>query len=97
MSDILNLAMPFFGLILLGVFAARRWQGGEQGLAWLNIFLVYFALPALIFLVVSAVVLICNLSPVVWLLTCILLSVMWTVLVGYKQYRTTRRQESDHC
>lgn len=53
MSDILNLAMPFFGLILLGVFAARRWQGGEQGLAWLNIFLVYFALPALIFLVVS--------------------------------------------
>lgn len=53
MSDILNLAMPFFGLILLGVFAARRWQGGEQGLAWLNVFLVYFALPALIFLVVS--------------------------------------------
>jgi predicted permease len=53
MSDILNLAMPFFGLILLGVFAARRWHGGEQGLAWLNIFLVYFALPALIFLVVS--------------------------------------------
>lgn len=53
MSDILNLAMPFFGLILLGVFAARRWRGGEQGLAWLNIFLVYFALPALIFLVVS--------------------------------------------
>ena len=41
-------------LILLGVVAARRWQAGEQGLAWLNIFLVYFALPALIFLVVSA-------------------------------------------
>lgn len=53
MSDILNLAMPFFGLILLGVFAARRWEAGEQGLVWLNIFLVYFALPALIFLVVS--------------------------------------------
>lgn len=53
MSDILNLAMPFFGLILLGVFAARRWDVGEQGLGWLNIFLVYFALPALIFLVVS--------------------------------------------
>lgn len=54
MSDILNLAMPFFGLILLGVFAARRWEVGEQGLAWLNVFLVYFALPALIFLVVAA-------------------------------------------
>ncbi len=54
MSDILNLAMPFFGLILLGVIAARRWNLGEQGLAWLNVFLIYFALPALIFLVVSA-------------------------------------------
>lgn len=54
MSEILNLAMPFFGLILLGVFASRRWNVGEEGLAWLNIFLVYLALPALIFLVVAA-------------------------------------------
>jgi malonate transporter len=54
MSDILNLALPFFGLILLGVVAARRWQPGEQGLAWLNIFVIYFALPALIFQVVAA-------------------------------------------
>lgn len=54
MSEILNLALPFFGLILLGVVASRRWQVGEQGLAWLNVFLVYFALPSLIFLVVAA-------------------------------------------
>lgn len=54
MTEILNLAMPFFGLILLGVVASRRWHAGEHGLAWLNIFLVYFALPSLIFLVVSA-------------------------------------------
>lgn len=54
MSEIVNLAMPFFALIFLGVMAARRWHAGEQGLAWLNIFLVYFALPSLIFLVVSA-------------------------------------------
>ena len=54
MSEILNLALPFFGLILLGVVASRRWHAGEQGLAWLNIFLVYFSLPALIFLVVAA-------------------------------------------
>lgn len=54
MSEIVSLAFPFFALILLGVIAARHWQLGEQGLAWLNIFLVYFALPALIFLVVSA-------------------------------------------
>jgi predicted permease len=54
MSEIINLALPFFALILLGVIAARRWHVGEHGLAGLNIFLVYFALPALIFLVVSA-------------------------------------------
>lgn len=54
MTEILNLAMPFFGLILLGVIASRRWNVGEHGLAWLNIFLVYFALPSLIFLVVAA-------------------------------------------
>jgi malonate transporter len=54
MSEILNLALPFFGLILLGVIASRRWHAGEQGLVWLNIFLVYFSLPALIILVVAA-------------------------------------------
>ncbi len=54
MAEILNLALPFFGLILLGVIASRYWHAGEHGLAWLNIFLVYFSLPALIFLVVAA-------------------------------------------
>ncbi len=54
MAEILNLALPFFGLIGLGVIASRGWHGTELGLAWLNIFLVYFSLPALIFLVVSA-------------------------------------------
>ena len=53
MSEILNLALPFFGLIVLGVIASRRWHADEQGLAWLNIFLVYFSLPSLIFLVVA--------------------------------------------
>jgi malonate transporter and related proteins len=54
MLEILDLALPFFGLILLGVVAARHWGRGEEGLVWLNIFLVYFALPALIFRTVAA-------------------------------------------
>ncbi len=49
MAEILNLSLPFFGLILLGFIAARLWREGEQGLRWLNIFLIFFALPALIF------------------------------------------------
>lgn len=53
MIQIVNLAMPFFGLILLGLLAARLWRKGEDGLAWINIFLVWFALPALIFKVIA--------------------------------------------
>ncbi len=54
MTEILNLAMPFFGLIALGVLATRFWRAGEEGLAWINIFVIYFALPALIFVVIAA-------------------------------------------
>lgn len=53
MTTILDLAFPFFALILFGFLAARVWGHGEAGLQWLNIFLVWFALPALIFLVVA--------------------------------------------
>jgi malonate transporter and related proteins len=53
MIEILNIAMPFFGLILLGVIAGRIWNKGEEGLAWLNIYVLYFALPPLIFMVVA--------------------------------------------
>jgi malonate transporter len=54
LAEILDLALPFFGLVVLGVLAARIWAVGELGLEWLNIFLIWFALPALIFLVVAA-------------------------------------------
>lgn len=54
MAEILDLALPFFGLIALGVVAARIWAVGDEGLEWLNIFLIRFALPSLIFLVVAA-------------------------------------------
>jgi malonate transporter and related proteins len=53
MIEILNVALPFFGLILLGVVAGRIWARSEEGLTWLNIFVLYFALPPLIFTVVA--------------------------------------------
>lgn len=53
MIAILNLALPFFGLIFLGMAATKLRPFGEEGLAWLNVFVFYFALPALIFLLVS--------------------------------------------
>ena len=53
MQDIIALATPFFGMILLGYVAARIFKRPEAGLAWLSIFLVYFALPALFFRLVA--------------------------------------------
>ena len=51
---ILNLALPFFALIAAGYLAAKIFRIPEEELGWLNILIVYFALPALIFLTVAA-------------------------------------------
>ncbi|WP_026381065.1 AEC family transporter [Afifella pfennigii] len=53
MSDVIGLALPFFGLIFLGYVAGRIWREEEKALAWLNIFVIYFALPALFFQLIS--------------------------------------------
>src|SRR5258707_7885575 len=53
MADILNLAIPYFGLIFIG-FACGKGKGlPEAGLAWMICFLVYFPLPALLFGIMS--------------------------------------------
>ena len=53
MADVAGLALPFFGVIFFGYFAGRIWRKDESGLAWLNIFVIYFALPALFFQLIS--------------------------------------------
>ena len=53
MADILNLALPYFGLIFIG-FACGKTKGlPESGLAWMNFFLLYVSLPALLFGIMS--------------------------------------------
>ncbi|MEH2626981.1 malonate transporter [Bradyrhizobium sp. AZCC 1719] len=53
MADILNLALPYFGLIFIG-FACGKAKGlPESGLAWMNFFLLYVSLPALLFRIMS--------------------------------------------
>jgi malonate transporter and related proteins len=49
MLEILALVAPFFGLIFLGYFSGRVAGLPESGLAWLNFFIIYLALPALFF------------------------------------------------
>jgi predicted permease len=53
MMDVAGLALPFFGLIFLGFLAGRIWRRDEDELGWLNIFVIYFALPALFFQLIS--------------------------------------------
>ena len=49
MADILNLAVPYFSLIFIG-FACGKARGlPETGLPWMNFFLLYVSLPALLF------------------------------------------------
>ena len=49
LAQVLDLALPFFGLILLGYCLGRIFDAPEQGLQWMHIYVVYVALPALFF------------------------------------------------
>lgn len=49
LAQVLDLALPFFGLILLGFCCGRIFDVPENGLAWMHLFVVYVALPALFF------------------------------------------------
>ena len=53
MADVLALVFPFFGLIGLGVVVARLRPIPLEGMAWLNTFIVYVALPPLFFNLLS--------------------------------------------
>ena len=53
MIEIIGLISPFFGLIALGFLAGRLAPHPVGGLAWLNVFVIYIALPALFFQLLS--------------------------------------------
>jgi predicted permease len=53
MSDIIGLVLPFFGLIFLGYVVARITRQPVEALGWMNTFVIYVALPALFFQLLS--------------------------------------------
>jgi malonate transporter and related proteins len=53
MLDIINLAVPYFGLIFIGFACGKVKALPESGLAWMNFFLLYVSLPALLFVIMS--------------------------------------------
>ncbi|MEM9146325.1 MAG: AEC family transporter [Pseudomonadota bacterium] len=53
MLAIIGLITPYFGLIAVGFVAARITRQPLEALGWLNTFIVYIALPALFFILMS--------------------------------------------
>src|SRR3954470_9706108 len=53
MLDILNLALPYFGLIFIGFACGKSRNLPETGLAWMDFFLLYVSLSALLFGILS--------------------------------------------
>ncbi|MHC5653636.1 AEC family transporter [Stappia sp.] len=49
MENVVSLALPFFGLIFLGIAAGKLKKLPAEGMAWMQFFIVYIALPALFF------------------------------------------------
>ncbi len=49
MEKVISLALPFFGLIFLGVAAGKIRKIPPSGLEWMRFFVIYIALPALFF------------------------------------------------
>lgn len=53
MSDIIALVLPFFGMIFLGSLVAMLTRQPLEALGWMNTFILYIALPALFFQLLS--------------------------------------------
>lgn len=53
MGQVIALVLPFFGLIFLGYFVAKIRPQPVEAMAWMNTFMIYVALPALFFVLIS--------------------------------------------
>lgn len=53
LANLFNLVAPFFGLIVLGFCVGRYKRLPESGLAWMQYFLIFIALPALFYRLIA--------------------------------------------
>ncbi len=53
MAGVFSLVLPFFGLIFLGVIVAKLRPMPIEALGWMNTFIIYVALPALFYQLLS--------------------------------------------
>lgn len=81
MLDIVNLALPYFGLIFLGFACGRLKRIPEAGLEWMNFFIVYVALPALFYRILAKTPL-SELAQVTFILATTL-STFWAFCIAF--------------
>jgi predicted permease len=53
MLEVVNLALPFFGLIALGFACGKLRRIPASGLAWMNFFVIYVALPVMFYRIIA--------------------------------------------
>lgn len=53
MLDVINLALPFFGLIFIGFACGKFKDIPDTALGWMNFFIVYVSLPALFYRILA--------------------------------------------
>lgn len=53
MLEVFELVLPLFSLIFIGFFAGKIVKLPLEGLAWMNLFIIYVALPAMFFQLLS--------------------------------------------
>jgi malonate transporter and related proteins len=53
MLEVVNLAFPFFGLIALGFACGKLRRIPSSGLAWMNFFVIYVALPVMFYRIIA--------------------------------------------
>lgn len=87
MQAILAVTIPFFALVLCGYLAARRHVLPESAIPGLNAFVLYFALPCMLFRFGAQTPVLELLSPAVLVvyLACALLIVFFTVAMSLNE------------
>ncbi len=89
MIDVINLALPFFGLIFIGFACGKLKRIPDTALAWMNFFIIYVALPALFFRILTRTPL-AQLAQVNFILATTL-STFWAFAVSFAIVMAVRR------
>src|SRR6186713_3233280 len=94
MIDVLNLALPYFGLIFIGFACGKLKQIPDTALGWMNFFIVYVSLPALFYRILSQTPL--EQLAQVDFIVATTLSTLWVFVIGFGIGMLASKGRIDH-